>query len=363
MSRPFSTLPTELVDLIAAKACRPELLALGRTDRRVHTVCLRQIYREISLSDARAMVLFFRTVISNKLAASHVLIFTMETWSFCVFKAFGALVTTGMSKLTSLCQLESIIPNIFHLFCDIHFPHLRDCTIPLTRDTAGFLRLHPRLSHLMVHNHFDHAIPPSLSNPPILLPALTVFAGAHTVAPLLLPGSQTELATITFHRHDTDTFGDTLSSIGATVPTLRTLFSVITTWDPALPAAIAAHLPWLSMVAVRKRAQFTSADTLPSFFLSIDEMTTAPWSLSTSGAGGASLPPSYVFYSQVERDLATYDIWLPTESDGATDWFIQEVIASTTLPPAYLAALQSLLGRELVATLQANHRLQTSGQP
>ncbi|KAJ7150773.1 hypothetical protein C8R46DRAFT_1124110 [Mycena filopes] len=379
MPRPFSTLPTELVDLIAAHTCRPELLVLGRTDRRVHTVCLRQIYRDISLSDVRAVVLFFRTVISNKLVASYVLKFAIESWLLGLFKAFGALMRTGMSKLTALSELESVTPHIFHLFSDMYFPHLRDCTIPLSRDTAGFLQLHPKLLHLVVYNPFDLPVPASLSNPPIILPDLATFMGPHTVASLLLPGSQTELATITYHRHDTGTFADTLSPIGAAVPTLRALFSIVSSWDPALPDEIAAHLPSLSTVKIRNRAQLISADALPSFFLSIDTMVHALRNLITLDIlvtpsypldnramefehvrrwGGISPSLTLVLLPSGTRwvRLPVHNIWLPTESEGATDWFVKEVIRpTTTLPPAYLEALQTLSGTEVIAKLQANY--------
>ncbi|KAJ7161747.1 hypothetical protein C8R46DRAFT_1037943 [Mycena filopes] len=72
MARSFFALSTELIDLIAVSASRPDLLSLSRTNSKVYAVCLRQIYRESSPVDARAVVLFFRTMISNTQAASYV---------------------------------------------------------------------------------------------------------------------------------------------------------------------------------------------------------------------------------------------------------------------------------------------------
>ncbi|KAJ7038678.1 hypothetical protein C8F04DRAFT_1255603 [Mycena alexandri] len=49
--------------------------------------------------------------------------------------------------------------------------------------------------------------------------------------------------------------------------------------------------------------------------------------------------------------LPTSNVWLPDES--ATEWFIKEVFGSTSLPTAYLAALEGLCGKERIKKLRA----------
>ncbi|KAJ7167130.1 hypothetical protein C8R46DRAFT_1351285 [Mycena filopes] len=384
MLRPFSLLPTEILDLIAGNSSLQDLLALCRADRSVHAVCLRQIYCDITLPDARSAVLFFRTMISNKLAASYVLNLAMESYlapelPVYLFKAFGTLVRTGMCNLTSLHELDSTIPQVFHVFSDMHFPHLRACTISLFDDTAAFLRLHPKLTHLIIYNPLGLSVPVSLRTPPIILPDITSFVGPHILAPLILQNSPAALATtLNYHQHDTTAFAETLSPIAKAVPALRVLYSIVPTWDPALPAAIGAHLPSLVNVKIQNRSQVgpdDPADDLPPFLLCIDRMIHALRDLRTLHI--VTDPPHpldrlAVEFEHVRRwgDISPAlvlvlltshtpwvrlpgGLWLPS---GQEKWFVREIACSDTLPPAYLAELQRRCGEETVASLQTHFR-------
>ncbi|KAJ7167113.1 hypothetical protein C8R46DRAFT_1351275 [Mycena filopes] len=377
MLRPFSALPTELLDLIAVNASRPNLLTLSRTNRKVYAVCLRQIYPESSPVDARAVVLFFRTMISNKLAASYVLKLTMQSLLAPVFKAFRALARTAMSNLTSLCELESVVPQIFHAFADMHFPHLRDCMIPLSHHTPAFIRLHPKLIHLILYDAPDLSVPMSLWITPIALPDLTTFMGPHTVAPLLLRHSATALAaTLTYLGHDSSAFAATLSPIAKAAPTLRVLFSVVPSWDAALPAAIAAHLPSLLTVKIRNSSPIDPEDPVSTFLLSLDAMIHALPHLRTLNIVSAAPHPldaRRAEFAHVRRwgDISPAltrvllpsrttwlrlpgGIWFPK---GASEWFVREVACCNELPVAYLAELRGMCGsEETLKTMQTHYR-------
>ncbi|KAJ7140351.1 hypothetical protein C8R46DRAFT_1361238 [Mycena filopes] len=380
MPRQFSALPAELVDLIAANASSPDLLALCRTNRRVYAGCLRQIYCDSSPRSARAVVLFLRAIISNKLAASYVLTLTMQTYLAPVFKAFGALVRTGMSNLTSLQELKSIVPQIFHAFSAVHFDRLHECMIPLSHDTAPFLRLHPKLVHVVLYDSpGDPPIPMSLWTPPIPFPYLKSFMGPHTVAPLLLQNSPAALAaTLTYDNHDANAYAETLLPISRAVPLLSILFTIVPTWDPALPAAIAAHLPLLSTVKIRCGCRRRDdADTLPPFLLSIDPMihalpdlthltivATTPRPLDRRRAEFAHVRrwgdvlPALTHVQLPTRTTWVRDpggVWFPKGAD-AVQWFVREVACGEGLPPKYLAELRGLCGEETVAELQAHYR-------
>ncbi|KAJ7731882.1 hypothetical protein B0H16DRAFT_183902 [Mycena metata] len=379
LSSKFVALPTELVDLVSSHAADNDLVALCRTNRRVYDVCLRWIYRKVLLPDACTAVSFFKAVISNKIAASYVLDLTMRFFLDGIFQAFRHLLRIGMSNLTRLYELSIMTPDLLGLVFDIHFPHLRECVVPLSESTTGFLRLHPKLANLVVSDHLSRglALPTSLSIPRTVLPNLTTFMGPHTVAPWLLPGSPTTLASITYHCLAPNPYLPVLTSLANSVPTLRTLISTVMRWNPNLPAAIAAHLPRLYGIKIR-HSRISHPDDesdLPPFLLSLDEMIRSLPDLTAMHITSTPhRPPDdrSAEFEHVRRwgdispefclcllptgtrwvRLPTYNIWFPTESAGAVDWFIKEVLRSTSLPSAYIAALEGLCGKDRVAKLR-----------
>ncbi|KAJ7017694.1 hypothetical protein C8F04DRAFT_1154981 [Mycena alexandri] len=375
----FVALPTELVDLVSSHTADNDLLALCRTNRRVYAVCLRWIYRKVLLPNACTTVSFFKAVISNKLAASYVLDLSMQFFLDGIFKAFSHLLRVGMSNLTRLYELSIMTPDLLGLVYDMHFPHLRECVVPLTESTTAFLRLHPKLANLVVSDHLSRGLelPTSLTTPRTVLPNLTTFMGPHTVAPWLLPGSPTTLASITYHCLTPNPYLPVLATLANSVPALRTLISTVPRWDPNLPAAIAGHLPTLSGIKIRHSRILHPDDEsdLPSFLLSLDDMIRTLHDLTAMHITSTPQRPPEDRSSEFDHvrrwgdispefnvclfptgtkwvRLPTYNIWFPTESAGAVDWFIKEVLRSTSLPPAYIAALEELCGKDRITKLR-----------
>ncbi|KAJ7738930.1 hypothetical protein B0H16DRAFT_1569225 [Mycena metata] len=296
-----------------------------------------------------------------------------------LLEVFGRIVKTGPSHLTGLLDIYILTPEILELLSDIYFPTLRNCIIPLSDSTGSFLRLHPNIIRLVVFNEslpsFD--MPFFLTTPSVVLPNLVAFMGPHTVAPVLL-GSQTVHVSVPYDPQSAHPYLPVISVLGNCVPSLVTLVNIVMQWDSVLPVAIAAHLPALSSVKIRRISSPDAEDNLPEFLWSLDDMIRALPNLillhivldspDTSGGhasefehvrrwGDISLTFRHALLpSGTIWTCPAHNIWCPGHADAA-DWLVKEVLCSTSLPPKSLKALEALLGKEQLAEYSAFHDL------
>ncbi|KAJ7135081.1 hypothetical protein C8R46DRAFT_1362225 [Mycena filopes] len=381
----FNKLPVELIDTIASSVAQRDLLSLCRTNRKVNTACLRWLYRTVVLTDQVSAVVCFTTIISNQQAARSVRSLRVRFDSALMLKAFARITRAALEKLTALDDVELPAPSeIFALISGIHFPRLRQCTIPFSVHTIGFIKRHLQLHHLWVDPvpHEELEFPQSFD--PVLLPELQVFSGPDSIAHAVIPGSRVSHAVVFWDpRGETDCVG-MFEAIGASGTQLRDLNNIVVVWDPMLPTAAAKYLPSLSVLAVRNVSALPAPHTLETFFSCIDTNIKTFANLTTlcivQGTGPAPLDASdldwefqtvrrwadlcpslrcCVLPSETKWMCTVSNVWYPrNQTDNAVDmvtrfrWFVKTVVASAALPPAYDAILEVIGGKEMVAALR-----------
>ncbi|KAJ7161746.1 hypothetical protein C8R46DRAFT_1037942 [Mycena filopes] len=222
------------------------------------------------------------------------------------------------------------------------------------------------LIHLRFYESPELSVPTSLWTPPIALPGLATFHGPHSAAPPVLHHSTAAtVAIVTYRGHTASAFTATLSPIAKAAPILGILSSVVPTWDPALPAAIAAHLPSLLTVEIRNDSPIDPEDPVSDFFLCIDAMIHALPQLGTLKIVSAASHPldgRRAEFAHVRRwgdissvlmrvVLPTRTMWVRSPGGtwvpvGKSQWFVRELACCDALPVAYLAELRTICGSE-----------------
>ncbi|KAJ7186613.1 hypothetical protein C8R46DRAFT_276942 [Mycena filopes] len=247
-------LPVELLDLIASQATIHDLLALCRTNHALYRICLRWIYSSISPPTSARAVGLFKTLISNKAAAAHTKPISLHLPpDEILFNSFARLMQLAFDNMTSVeAMYYSASYHMFSVLADARFPRLRDCMIPLSVETSGFLRRHPGLVALFV------LLDPGLGAPAgypdlvsIPLPALREFNGPGSVARAVLPDSDVEGVAISWDRRLEDEYPSVLEAISRMRTPLLKMHNFFQEWDPLLPPALAEHLPQLTHLGFR----------------------------------------------------------------------------------------------------------------
>ncbi|KAJ7099061.1 hypothetical protein C8R43DRAFT_907614, partial [Mycena crocata] len=191
----LAMLPIELIDRITQVTAYDDCLVLSRTNRTVHAVCMRWLYRTIILLNHVRAIGCFKTLILN-LEAAHcvrrVVIYCSRfrpepEW---MLRAFCRVLAAALRNLTRVEFIDvSHSAKIFATISHLHFPHLRECAIPFSIDLVRFLQLHPALIAISIDPVPEASITFPASFSPITMPKLRIFNGPDSVAAAAIPGS------------------------------------------------------------------------------------------------------------------------------------------------------------------------------
>ncbi|KAJ7186654.1 hypothetical protein C8R46DRAFT_1184571 [Mycena filopes] len=378
-------LPAELLDLIAAQAHLPDLLAFCRTNHALYRICLRWIYSCISPPTPARAVVLFKTLISNKAAAAHIKSISLHLPSDeILFNSFARLMQLAFDNLTSVEALYySASHHMFSVFSDAHFPRLRDCMIPLCKETSGFLRRHSSLVELYVL--LNPGVPANTSYPDLVsipLPALREFNGPGTVARAVLPDSSADGVVILWDRRVQDEYPPVLEVISrARTPPLK-MHNFLQEWDPLLPLALAEHLPQLTHLGFRAVSVHPPAEgslevfydtlgtivgTFPQLFaiacisyiehappthadLALEFRVVRAWGRRSATLQSCTL----VSNTSWERVDIPGDVWLPRVTSAGHDdreewrfaWLVGVILRAPAEYPEYADDLAAVLGKE-----------------
>ncbi|KAJ7172926.1 hypothetical protein C8R43DRAFT_1119747 [Mycena crocata] len=249
----LTSVPIELIDNIVQLSDRGDLLALARTNHLAHSVCLRWMYRTVSLRDDVRAIGFFKILVSNTEAAQ------------CVRELYIRLESLDMS------ESHEIFDEMAHL----HLPSLRDCTAPFSDSLAPFLQLHPQLVSLAVAvtkgPNAGIAYPAVM--PVVHLPAVRDFSGPDIVAGALVPNS---------------------SATKVRIPVARlTSLNIVFDWDTALLPAIVQHAPNPRLLAIRNMLSPHDSAERDIFLLRLNDTVPAFKNLTSLYFLGSAIPPDF----------------------------------------------------------------------
>ncbi|KAJ7023495.1 hypothetical protein C8F04DRAFT_1401655 [Mycena alexandri] len=381
----FSRLPVELIDAIASSVARKDLLSLCRSNHKVNSVCIRWIYHLVVLESRAPAIACFNTIISNIYPARSVRELILRFHSDLMLKAFARVMRAALEKLTALDALEiSTSAELFVLLSGLCFPRLRQCAIPFSVDTMSFLQLHLKLVQLSVDPVPDDSLQFPATFDPVQLPDLQIFRGPESVAHAVIPGSRTSHTIIFWDpRLQTDA-ATVFEAIGVSGTRLCKVNNVVVAWNPMLVTAAARYIPNVSSLSIRNVSAFQAPAELEAFFSCMDEpmkvlsaLTSISvvqeitpgtleaedldWEFQTVRRWGDISPnlQCCILPSETKWMRSPSNVWYPrNHSDNAADmltrfrWFIETVIGSTALPPAYSAVLEMISGKEMVDALK-----------
>ncbi|CAK5284835.1 unnamed protein product, partial [Mycena citricolor] len=245
---PMSSLPTELVDLIASYASASDLIALGLACRRFSQICTRHLYRTVRIQGALALsraMRCFRTLSSKVDLAAHVrsLILSMPPPAR-ILASFTRLFRAALTQLRNLSVLEVLLnEDIFAALATCHLPSLTRCSLIWSPSLPAFLQLNPHLKHLGTLPPVDYDAFP-VHMPAVRMPRLETFYGTAALACAVVPGSRrvSEL-TLIWGPWDIDRPGSVLGALGASGATIEMFASVCARWETQLLRAVGAHMP------------------------------------------------------------------------------------------------------------------------
>lgn len=272
MSPMLPDLPVEIISLISEFSSIAAVVALSRTNRRIHSICFRYIYRAVELEDSARAVKWSTTLATNIPYAQEVRKLKLCVSRFPFFKIplkwFASLChiscehsrrrfnTTFHSALSNLKNLENLHLSTPHLgilpcFSDVHFPKLRICSLPLSLYTDPFVRRHQGLISLYVLPEQYHmqisSTPPDISAAEIRLPNLRTFIGPETFAFKVVPHSSASRISVMWNTRRLllcDLSSD-IATLALSRTEILTLDNIVGIWDTSLLSAIVAGLPHL----------------------------------------------------------------------------------------------------------------------
>ncbi|KAJ7159764.1 hypothetical protein C8R46DRAFT_1224338 [Mycena filopes] len=407
MPRLFAELPLELIDAVASECSPVDLLVLCRTNRSLYDVCLRRVYKTIVPASAASAIRVFKTLLANKRAALHVKTLLLRDLPDDLLQAFTRLLTMTLLNLTSLETLHLVTtPSI--LDTNVHLPCLRDCMIPLSAETAPFLRRHPKVTSLRV----IIMDPPSLHArfPPVSLTDLQQYSGPQNVARAVAPGSKITNATILWNSRPQNEYPEVLGALAKSRGPVQVLRSMVHEWDPGFLFALPGHLPDLTALHIHNTLPpvedelqvsysfrphistvtlffkvFFSAvgETLKSFphltqlvltslrtagapaptpaDLAVELAALHSWGTRSAVLVTCTLPSDTIW------DRWSQNVWIPHPVNRAESglswpiaWLVRTVVKSPAELPGYSEAMEELWGKDNWAVLKAAIEAETS---
>ncbi|KAF8079229.1 hypothetical protein FPV67DRAFT_104026 [Lyophyllum atratum] len=145
----LSTLPTELLVVIAELLDIPDLLSLSQTSRNTSNVATQFLYRRIKLTAAKSAIQCFRTIIARPHAALAVRYLELRFPYMDFFSSFFRLAAAAIRCTTLVCHLDlSRASPILQYLHDIPLEHLTECVMPYSPDMFFFLHRHENITWL-----------------------------------------------------------------------------------------------------------------------------------------------------------------------------------------------------------------------
>ncbi|KAJ7457189.1 hypothetical protein B0H11DRAFT_2199726 [Mycena galericulata] len=361
-----------------------DLLVLCLTNRRIHDVALKWIYRTINLDDPARLVNCCATLISRTEAAESVRQLTIRCHPRLAMKSFYAIVACAIKGLKNLRILNIWISHsIFRALADMRFPQLLECRIPYAVEIIPFLQRHPGIAKISVSpfGEFSRGSPFRFASctQPIFLPKLQRFDGPVNIACSIVPGSQTPIMSIDWVS-DSDLyfsdgtlpdhqkyFSDRLAALAR--PNVVSLRNIVGAWDCEILPAITSHMPHLEYLAF---GNLLNCPGKESFISSIDAVLHCLPRLNTlsllEGIPSARSPDddtldqefaivrrwgahspsiSSVILPSETPWVRCSEVWFPfpnVASETTAKWFLTTVATTPALPPLYAALAVHLAG-------------------
>ncbi|KAJ7309374.1 hypothetical protein DFH08DRAFT_1088292 [Mycena albidolilacea] len=402
MSPMLPDLPVEIIALISEFSSIAAVVALSQTNRRIHSICFRYIYRVVELEDSARAVKWSTTLATNNPYAQEVRKLKLLCHISCEHsrRRFNATFHSALSNLKNLENLHLSTPHlgILPCFSDAHFPKLRICSLPLSLYTDPFVRRHPGLISLYVLPEQYHmqisSTPPDISAAEIRLPNLRTFIGPETFAFKVVPHSSASRISVMWNtrRLLLCNLSSDIATLALSRTEILTLDNIVGIWDTSLLSAIVAGLPHLLKlgfwnvsvpnsdsqnifvsrldVAVANLPGLTSLSVLQSPLrapgllnprdLDAEFDTVRRWGSIAPTLRSAVLPSETAWARVYARD----NVWYPaTKSPNIPDmlirvaWFLRRVVSSSDsdsdLGPGYARVAEDVAGKDTLSVLRA----------
>ncbi|KAF7300048.1 hypothetical protein MKEN_01327700 [Mycena kentingensis (nom. inval.)] len=250
--------PPELLDTVADNLEKSDLNSMGHTNRVLHSICNRRLYKAVTIDNAAQALRFFRTVARSAKCARLVRELNVALSLDGVFASFARVLRAAASNLTALI-IFSIpqSPQVLNIISGLAFPALRACNLPaFGPNTVSFLRRHQRLQRLRVFRRGQDSFTTSGSYAPVDLPELTSFCGPAVLVPRLLASSPISHLLVNWLGQDIETvdYAALLSTVnkrsGADV---HCAVHILGGWQPEIFMAIAVNSPALQALCLGTR--------------------------------------------------------------------------------------------------------------
>ncbi|KAJ6493998.1 hypothetical protein C8R47DRAFT_1318865 [Mycena vitilis] len=259
-----SALPNELLHSISGHLDLENLLALSRTGRQMHAICLVWIYRVLLLQSEVQVLKCLKSMVLRSAVAESVRELKIVCYPKCALKSFHRTLECAIKLMKGLRVIQIAPLSLFSPFSRVYFPRLLSCTVPVTVDIFPFLLKNPTVKSLSVRagsdlSNYDFCLWPIR---PMQMSDLMSFDGPDIVACSVIPGSRVSQAAIFWPQETVVGFPKIFAALAASTADMDNLSCVVCTWDPSLLPAIAKHMPRLACLHIQH--------------LNLDQMSTGP---------------------------------------------------------------------------------------
>ncbi|KAJ6598550.1 hypothetical protein B0H10DRAFT_2231621 [Mycena sp. CBHHK59/15] len=162
-------------------------------------------------------------------------------------------------------------PELFSLFSGIHFPRLRDCSIPFSINIVSFLQLHPKLSGLSLDPVPHDSVIDLSTLPPIHMPELQSFSGPEIVALSVILHSHATSVLIFWDPRLMTNFLRAFETVEKSTIPVHELQNILLSWDTSLLSAVATCIPGLTSLSIWNISSIHAPLEMEEFFEHINE--------------------------------------------------------------------------------------------
>ncbi|KAF7368832.1 hypothetical protein MVEN_00208400 [Mycena venus] len=235
------TLPAELIHAISGHLEQRDLLGLCQTGRRMHAICLRWIYRALTLENVVQLLQCCKTIISRPEAADSVRELKITCVPNYALKTFYSTFEFAITRMKNIREITLFAHELFRSFSNVSFPRLLNCTIPISLDVYPFLRRNPTITSLSMEGPCPNLN--SFPIQPMQMPKLQYFHGPNTVACSVVPGSLVSRIAVFWLFQPNSDFSRDLAAFATSMVDIINLTGVVCSWNPDLLVAVAKYTP------------------------------------------------------------------------------------------------------------------------
>ncbi|KAL0949569.1 hypothetical protein HGRIS_009618 [Hohenbuehelia grisea] len=264
----FHSIPTELIDAVAAYLNPNDLVALAQTAHVFFPIAQRLLYRHLTISPCARNLSVVATLARRPDLAHFVRSFAIYLDAdVAPLRAFYRRLATALSHMSELTSLQLYTdPSASWVLahsCQTQFPRLQHfaCSFQIDTNVAQFLEKTPALTELELDFVPDTHVSTPFALIPTSIPLLDHFVGPAHAASVIVPGRPVN----SVHLTSGDLTAETVQSLALATADVSLLCASTSSQPVPLLESVSSKLPRLAYLRLMTTFTFAKAPE-PAFY-------------------------------------------------------------------------------------------------